>query len=421
MQVLSAPIALQALPVQVLLGIYLGILTGIIPALVAGVLGFVFKYFTGVSIPALGVIVLALAVAGINGGLLALNDPTIRASENATVLLVAIIVVAMLSLYAHSKGDELGESLPRHVSLRKFTERSLSSDVVELVGGRGQVYVRVAGEVGNMEGYPPLPTELRREISEGEWTFPVDVPLAELETRLADRLRTDHNLADVSVRLDGRARATVAAAPPTGGLSRRVPQNERAVSISALLPTGVSRGDEVRLRTETKTVDGTVVSARSSGGEGDNPQPEPITDPVTTDGGEEAPAEAATVTAPVTDGGEGRLTVSVSRSDASALLAADRGRAVVLSRGTRREFELVSLLRRAGKRFGRLSVRADGPLDGATIGEAAVRDTYGVVILAVRDDRWRIAPRGSTGLTAGQQLFVVGSRDALSTFREAAV
>lgn len=270
-----------------------------------------------------------------------------------------------------------------------------------------------------MEGYPPLPSDLRTEIGTGEWTFPADVPLVELETRLADRLRTDYDLADVSVRLDERARATVSAAPPTGGLSKRVPQGERAVSISALLPTGLSRGDEVRVWTDGGTVSGTVVSARSSGGEDDRPQPTPVATEIVTDGGEE-PSESASTTAPVTDGGEGRLTLSVSRDDASTLLAADRGRAVVLSRGTRREFELVSLLRRAGKRFRRASVRSGGPLDGASIGEASVRDRYGVVILAVRDDEWRIAPRGDTELTAGQELFVVGARDALTTFEEAA-
>jgi hypothetical protein len=188
------------------------------------------------------------------------------------------------------------------------------------------------------------------------------------------------------------------------------------------------------VRTENGTVTGTVVSARTSGGKDDEPKAEPVAESAATDGGtrsatgsgspladggEEA-SEVAVPSAPVTDGGDGRLTLSVPRSDASTLLAADRGRVVVLSRGTRREFELVSLLRRAGKRFRRVSVKPGGPLDGASIGDTAVRDQYGVVILAVRDDRWRIAPRGSTTLTAGQELFVVGARDALTAFEEAA-
>ena len=59
---------MASLPFEVLFGIYLGLLTGIVPALVAWALGFGFKYFTGVSIPGFGVVVLALAIAGASGG-----------------------------------------------------------------------------------------------------------------------------------------------------------------------------------------------------------------------------------------------------------------------------------------------------------------------------------------------------------------
>ena len=56
----------QPLPLEILFGIYLGVLTGMFPALVSWGLGFLFKYVTGVSIPAFGVVVLALALAGIS-------------------------------------------------------------------------------------------------------------------------------------------------------------------------------------------------------------------------------------------------------------------------------------------------------------------------------------------------------------------
>ncbi|MUW15173.1 potassium transporter TrkA, partial [Halorubrum sp. CBA1125] len=140
----------MALPVEILFGIYLGIITGIVPALVAGVLGFIFKYVTDVTIPGLGVVVLSLALAGINGGLLALNDETIRSSERAPALLTAIIVILMLSLYAHAKGDKLGGTVPKRLSLQQLRDRTLSTDVIELVGGRGRVTVEVAGEVSDM-------------------------------------------------------------------------------------------------------------------------------------------------------------------------------------------------------------------------------------------------------------------------------
>jgi uncharacterized protein with PhoU and TrkA domain len=115
------------------------------------------------------------------------------------------------------------------------------------------------------------------------------------------------------------------------------------------------------------------------------------------------------------------VTVAVARSDAPPLLRVDRARVVVEARGTRREFELVSLLRRAGRRIRRLTVRADGTLDGATLGAANVRDEHGVAVLAVRSaDGWTFAPSGSRRLTAGDELFAVGTVDALDAFAEVA-
>lgn len=114
------------------------------------------------------------------------------------------------------------------------------------------------------------------------------------------------------------------------------------------------------------------------------------------------------------------MTVAVDRSEAAALLRAGRGRVLVLSRGTRREYELTALLRRGGKRFRKVSVVAGGPLDGHTIGEVGIRGRYDVAVLAARHDSWTIAPSGSQSLSAEDDLFVVGSRDALDRFAEAA-
>jgi hypothetical protein len=368
------------------------------------VLGFVFKYVTNVTIPGLGVVVLSLAIAGANGGLMALNDPTILGSGERFI--VAIVVVMMLSLYAHSQGDKLGASVPKRLNLRKLTQRTLNTDVVELVGGRGEVRVTVSGEVGDMEGYPALPADLRASIREGEWAFPADVPIVELETRLADRLRSEFDLADVSVRLDENARATVSAAPPIGALSKRVPAGKRAVSVTALLPTGLAAGDEADVVVDGRTVSGTVLSAKSTT-KSDGAKP-------ATDGGiDTRPAATQAVT-----GGEGRVTLTVSRPDAEVLLGASAAdRLVVNSRGVRREFELVSLLRRGGRRFRGLTVREGGLLDGITLGEASVRDSYDVAVLAVRHDgTWRIAPRGTQSVAAGDSLIVVGTRESLTAF-----
>jgi K+/H+ antiporter YhaU regulatory subunit KhtT len=414
---------MASLPVEVLYGIYLGLLTGIIPALVSGSLGFLFKYVTGVTLPGLGVVVLSVAIAGINGGLMGLLDPTVSSSPR---LLVAVVIIMMLSLWAHSQGDKLGASMPKRVTLASLRRRNISADVVDIVGGVGKVTLQPTGPVSDMEGYPPLPADLRETLGQGSWSFPADLPLAELESRLADRLRTEYDLADVAVMLDTRGRATIAAAPPASGLSRRIPPGKRAVSVTALLPTGAARGDSVVVRTGETRIAGTLLSAKSDGSSAPAPpKPDPDDDGVATDGGaDDVPVPAPT--APTTTGGEGRLTAAVTREQARTLLDVDRAQVAVTSRGTRREFELVSLLRRSGRRFRKVSVRADGPLDGVTIGDATIRDSYDVTVLALRqppdetsgDRSWSFSPRGDAELSAGDELFVVGRQPALVAFTE---
>lgn len=402
---------MASVPVEVFYGVYLGVLLGVIPVLVSWTLGFLFKYVTGVTVPGLGVVTLAALVAGASGGLLALGDPTLIASENRIRLTVALMVVLMAALYAHAMGDKLGADLPKRVTLRGLAERTLSADVVELVGTRGQVRIRVVGEVGDVEGYPALPPELRAAIRDRSEAFPADLPLVELERRFAETLRTDHDLAEVSVRLDERARATVAAAPPVGALSKRVGTGRRAVSVRALAPAGIDAGDEARLVAGEERHDATVLGVRPAAGAG---SPEPTTrDPT----GDTASASAAVHT----PGGEALVTVAVEPSRVRSLLQADADRLLVRSRGSRREFELVSLLRQGGKVVRAVVVGDKGPLDGATIGDAAVRDEFGVAVLVVRgrDATRLVAPRGDQRLAAGDELLVAGERGAVDRFKEA--
>jgi hypothetical protein len=213
------------------------------------------------------------------------------------------------------------------------------------------------------------------------------------------------------VTLDERARATVNAAPPLGGLSKRVPAGKRGVSVRALLPTGTARGDDVAITTPDRTYHGEVLSLRS------DRAAERTAD--ATDGGTEpATDSAAAPSLPVADGGDGRVTVAVDIGQASTLLGSTVDRLSIQSRGTRREYELLSLLRRAGNRIRKVTLREGAPVAGTTIGDAALRDAYGVTVLAVRHEgRWQFAPRGSQPLAAGDDLFVVGSYDAVTAFR----
>ncbi len=409
-----------------LLGLYLGLLTGIVPAFVAGSLGFLVRYFTGVTLPGFGVVVLALSIASVQGGLLGLVEPTIAQSPR---LLVAVLVVLMLALYAHNQGDKLGSELPRRLSLTSLRQRTLSADVVELVGAVGQVTVRPTGEVRDMEGYPPLSPDLRRTLKSGSWRLPADLPLSELEARLEERLRTDHDLADVDVAISERARATIAAAPPSGSLSRRVTAGRRAVSLATLVPTGLDRGDEVTVRTADRSITGTVLSART---EVDEQPATPLEAPAdddaaATDGGEALePVVPEPKPNAATAGGSGRVTIAVARREVKALLEADSRRLVVRSRGTSREFEAFSLVKREGYAVRRLTVGAAGA--GVEADDVAASAAADVTVLAVRRQGsetggrrhgWVFGPGIERRLEAGDEAFVAGPEEATETFVEA--
>lgn len=406
-----------SLPVEVLRGLYLGVLTGVLPALLAFGFGFGFRYVTGVTIPAFAVVVLSLALAGVNGGLLALADPTITQSANSVALMTAVVVVLMLSLYTHALGDSLAERVPHRISLRGLSARTVSGDVVELVGGFGQVAVEVVGEVRDMEGYPPLADDLRAQLSAVEWRFPADLPIGELESRMAERYRSEFDLQAVDVTIDERGRAIVVAAPPSSGVSGRLESGRRAVSLDALVPTGVARGDTATVLAGDHVVDGVIVSARSEGGPApERPTPE---EPGETDAAHSTD-QARPSSAPTTAGGRGRITVAVEPAEAKRLLAAEAGAVVVTSRGSRREFEVLSLLRQAGQRVRRLTIREGSPLAGVSLATSGIREEYGVAVLALRDgERWHLGPSGDHELGAGDDVYAVGSREGLARFQEA--
>ncbi|QLG50882.1 potassium transporter TrkA [Natrinema halophilum] len=419
---------MQSLPVEVLLGIYLGLLTGIVPAFVAGALGFLVRYFSGVTLPGFGVVVLALSIASVQGGLLGLVEPTIAQSPR---LLVAVLVVLMLALYAHNQGDKLGAELPRRLSLTSLRQRTLSADVVELVGSVGQVTVRPAGEIFDMEGYPPLSPDLRQTLKAGSWRLPADLPLSELESRLEERLRTDHDLADVDIAINERARATITAAPPSGNLSRRVPAGKRAVSLATLLPTGLARGDEVIVRAAERSITGTVLSART---EIDDEQDaasvsqDPATDELATDGGEDVESAVPEATPSAsTAGGPGRVTLAVARRDVKPVLEVESPQLIVRSRGTSREFEAFALVKREGYAIRRLTVGAAGT-DTAADKPAANASTTDVTVLAVRRHGsetggrrhgWVFGPGIERPLETGDEAFIAGPADATEAFVEA--
>lgn len=400
---------MASFPVEILLGIYLGVLVGTVPALLAWAVGFGARYHTGVVLPGWGVSLGAVALAGLSVLGLSVFEVSVATNPSVPAVVTAGLVVAVLALDTHDRGVEMANSFPQRLSASELRSDALSDDA-EFVGSE-QVRIRVVGEVADMEGYPPLSEERRAELANAELTMPADLRIEELEDRVADRLRTEYDLGDVSVDVDGRGRARVVAAPPFSGLSKRVADGRHAVSVTGLVPTGLARGDEVTIITPNAQVRGTVLSADT----GEDPDDVPDIEPLSAD--ESAEDSSKPVRTPTTAGGEGRLTVAVTRTDVQPLLRAPEVKIVVESRGTRREYEVVSMLRRADRQFRRVSVDATSPLAGTALGHADLRDTHEVSVVAVRKaSGWHIGPSGETTLEPGDELFAIGTRDALESF-----
>lgn len=409
---------MASLPVDVLLGLYLGALVGILPALGVWAASFGFRYREGLSLPRAGAVAFGLVLAGLDGWLLVVVGETALDGAGVLRLTLATGVVLTLSTYAHAKGDRMAAEFPRRLSLSELRGQALSKETADLIEEGSEVRVQVVGEVTDVEGYPPLPERLRAQIRNAEFELPADLRLAELERRVTDRLETVYDLAAVDVEIDERGRARVAAAPPFSGLSKRVGGGRHAVSVSGLVPTGIARGDEVTVITPSAQVRGTVISARSgpSDAQTDGPDIEPRSDEEPADG-EKPPQQVRT---PTTDGGDGQVTVAVTRTDVQPLLRAEEAKIVVESRDLDREYEVVSMLRRVGHQIRRIGIRSGSRLDGAALGTAKLQANHDVAVLAVKKDGWQIAPGGETTLQAGDELFAAGTRQNLDSFETTA-
>ena len=76
--------------------------------------------------------------------------------------------------------------------------------------------------------------------------------------------------------------------------------------------------------------------------------------------------------------------------------------------------------KRASYRIEEVTIAADSPLDGSTLREAAIRDKFGMTVLAVRpgDDKpWIYNPEANQSLRAGMILVVLGSNEQVAKLR----
>lgn len=305
---------------ELVVGVAFGFVVGVGPAIAVGVLAAAASTRgRHLSLPVGAAI--GVGLAGCNGYLVGLFEGGIGPTQAPRVG-AAALVVALLAVFAVSQGERVASELPVGTDRPTARKRSLSAAAIDAVDAVGQVRIRPTGGVRDIDGYPPLSPDVRTAIEADAWRLPADLPLSALESRLATRLRTEYDLTAASVSIDGRGRATVAAAPPTDGVAASVPDGWRAVSISAPTPPGLTPGAVVEVFTRDASVTGTVLSV-----DGD-------------DRSERGTGTDDSV------GDFGAVTVAVPATDAAPLLAADRARIAVPATGHDPEREALARLER---------------------------------------------------------------------------
>ncbi|MBZ6493613.1 hypothetical protein [Natrinema longum] len=367
------------LPYEALIGISYGLLVGFVPAILVGLAAVGVGIALDRPLPLLvGIVPAPVAVAtGIDAGVFA------PGFSHAPRIAMAAVVAGLLGVVTTNQGNRVAAELPQSRSLPVVRGPTLSVDAVDAVDAMGQVTIRPTGAIREFEGYPPLSPELRTTIEDGAWRLPADLQLSELERRLERRLRTEYGLSLVDVSIDGRGRATVAAAPPAKGVATTLSAGTRAVTVSGLLPTGIEPGDRVAIAAGDESVRGDVLSIDDGGGSAD--------DRGTAIGSLPVAHRAATIGF---DGGVGRVTVAVETTAATRLLDAPRHRIVVLPSGDNHALEAATLLEEAGRAVTSVELGGDSRVAAETLGVCS-------------DDQWRFAADVSP--TEGDRAFVAGT------------
>ncbi|WP_440766813.1 hypothetical protein [Natronorubrum sp. DTA7] len=401
-------ISLFVTPVEILTGVSIAILFGTVCAAVVGCASVVIGYVADEGVPSVGGGVTTVVLTGTGLYVAAVVD----SSTIQPGLLLGVGLGFVFGLYATSWGSRLATDLPRATAGSTERTQPLAADAIDAVDAMGQVTIRSSGGVREFEGYPPLGPALRATLEDGAWRLPADCPIAALETRLEDRLRTSYDLEAASVSVDGRGRATITAAPPANSVAKRVPEGWRAVSTRALLPTGLAPGDDVLVVTESTTVSGTVLSATVdpvADGVYTSPSTAPHGDGPSDDRSKRGSGSLSPDA--VTDGGDGYVTVAVPTTDADVLLEGEQARIVVRPSDSTHEFDAVSLLERGGTSIRQVTV-TDVVLDDVSDYETeldvfAVRTGEASTDEPAGEFEWGFEP-DLGALEAGTEAFLLG-------------
>ncbi|MCW8172110.1 hypothetical protein D8S78_03490 [Natrialba swarupiae] len=160
-----------------------------------------------------------------------------------------------LALYANGHGSRIGSELPIGTAGRLVRGRSLSGDATEAIDASGQVSIQSTGGVRDLEGIHRYPESAA--IARGRGLAASRGPSA-FGTRTSTRDASSNELRSVGRFGFGRRPSAGDDRRRTADIRRRVADTGgwRAITIEALIPTGLYADETVVLSTDATDVEG---------------------------------------------------------------------------------------------------------------------------------------------------------------------
>ncbi|WP_254823745.1 TrkA C-terminal domain-containing protein [Haloglomus halophilum] len=351
-----------------------------------GGIGLVHRWYADQTVPE-GLSVLV----GLSGVALSLNtdfalaqvidDQTAILALETAVFNVSVFLAAGLTAAAGGRaGDRLGAGTFALTGGDRV-DREVSK-VVRAVGRVVTVDLPDTEDIGDIEGYDPVPPETKAEFGGATLVFPRRLTVEELRKRLVERLKTDYGVGQVDLELDEDGVVEyLAVGSRESGIGPSLPPGTAAVPVRADPPHAARAGDVVQV-------------FRPAAGESG---PERVT------------------TAEVRGSADDTVTLAVDEAEADAFDDTTRYRLATLPIAARADREFASLLRAAEETMGVATVAEGSPLVGVSLGGLAVS------VAAVRPAEGAVEaiPSRTRTLAAGDTVYAV-ARPALLRRLEAA-
>jgi len=230
--------------VESLYGLLRGIVSGTVAFFTVMLLSIVYRYFTREKLSSFIGILFGLGFLGFSGGLLAiLEQPTLGGA-------IEIIAVSIFIVWGVNIGDKIAEKMPK---------KSAASILNGIRGGRtAYTTVKLPNSrlIYDMVGKPRVSDTLKAELSEREFSLPVDLPMEEIINRVKRRLITDWGIGDVEIELDQDGKVIhFAISAKERGLSVAIPEGCVAMPIECkVIPSNLASGDLVKIFLENNEI-----------------------------------------------------------------------------------------------------------------------------------------------------------------------